>query len=226
MQAVKGKTVKIPTFLAEVRLVFQTARPGSSPCPAVSRDTGLHEKGFPETLNKAELSKQKGVYTAGPTLGRDQGCRSASRQLRPSASPYIAGAQVSARSASARAGPARTLRPQRCHRAGRWCHQKRPQGRRPFSFRQLILGGLLGSGGWFPSSSWGSPRESVGASALFDTRKTSAFPSRRLLNLMIWVLLCACCCHEIQPDSLQLPQHYTHLDEKKKKKNSRRRKNR
>lgn len=55
-------------------LFSETARPGSSPCPVVSRNTGLHGKRFPEMLNEAELSKQKGVQTAGPMAGSDQGC--------------------------------------------------------------------------------------------------------------------------------------------------------
>lgn len=159
-------------------------------------------------LNKAELSKQKGVYTAGPMLGRDQGCWSASGRLRPSASPYIPvhpRTSVPARSASAHAGPAHAARPQPFHRVGCRCHQKCPQGR--WLCRQLILGDLLGSGGWFLSSSWGDHLgRAWGASALFDMRKTLGFPRRRLLNSLIWVLFCACCCHEIQTDSLQLPQ--------------------
>lgn len=75
MQVVKGKNVKIPTFLAEVRLVFQNSSPWELTLPRGQPRHGTpSKKGFPEMLNKAELSKQKGVYTAGPMLGRDQGC--------------------------------------------------------------------------------------------------------------------------------------------------------
>ena len=69
-----GKGEKHQLFWLRSDSFSKTARPGSSPCPTVSCDTGLHEKGFPEMLNKAELSKQKGVHAAHPTLGRDQGC--------------------------------------------------------------------------------------------------------------------------------------------------------
>lgn len=83
LQVEKGKNITIPAFLAEVRLVFKPACPGSSPCPAVRHDVGLRGKGFPETLSKAELSTQKGVWAAGPTLGgiRLLSCKQASQRI-------------------------------------------------------------------------------------------------------------------------------------------------
>jgi len=134
----KGKDVKGPTFLAEVRLLFQN----SSPCPALSRETGLREQGFPEESTQAEQSGQTGVCPAGPTPGRDQGCQTASRRPCPHASLRVAGARVSA---------------SRCPRCGSPAVPPAASpGQGPSSFRQLVWGDLLGSGGWFFNSSWGS----------------------------------------------------------------------
>lgn len=65
------------------------------------------------------------------------------------------------------------------------------------------LGGFARSSSWFLCSS----QKSMRPSDLLDTRETSGFPWRGLLNLLIWVRFCASCCHGTQTDSLQLPQH-------------------
>lgn len=61
-KVVKSKNIKVPTLWAEVRLVFQHSLPWELALPCSQLWHGTPWKGFPEKLNKAELSKQKGVY--------------------------------------------------------------------------------------------------------------------------------------------------------------------
>lgn len=158
---------------------------------------------FPSNAQQSRTEQTEGVYPASPTLGRDQGCWSASRQL----SPAHPGTLLLHRPLQD-AGATRSV-----PKAGGDC---------------LPLGSSIWGTCWeLESGSWGSPQESPEASALFDTRKTSGCPWRCLLNSLI-LLFCASCGHEIQPDSLQLarkynlihyscPSIYTHLDENKKR---------
>lgn len=82
-KVVKSKNIKVPTLWAEVRLVFQHSLPWELALPCSQLWHGTPWKGFPEKLNKAELSKQKGVYGGSLTAGRDQGGRCASSRCIP-----------------------------------------------------------------------------------------------------------------------------------------------
>lgn len=122
-----------------VLLFSNTACPGSSPCPAVSCDMALHGRGFPEKWNKAELSKQKGVYGVSPTGGRDQGGWCASSHCVP-AHPSTSVVQRYIRQVCPHQEP--PVMPPWCHHNASCFHemqtdpQQLPQNLHPFRWKE------------------------------------------------------------------------------------------
>lgn len=82
-------------------LFSKTARPGSSPCPAVNHDTGLHQKRFSRNVKQSRTEQTEGcVYSRSHArqgsglLKRKRAAASQRIPVHPRTSPYIGPCEV------------------------------------------------------------------------------------------------------------------------------------